>query len=535
MFWSLFSITQVNSQTWSETQKLVSTDRAAFDSFGISVSIDGNYAIIGAFQEDEDELGGNTINNSGAAYIFEKNPSGNWLQGQKIVASDRSLSDSFGISVAINGDYLIVGSRYDDEDETGGNTLSNAGSAYIFERDINNVWIEKQKIVANDRGVNDLFGNSVSISDDSIVVGSWQNNTDSNNSNFKQDAGAAYIFERDVNNIWNQTQKITSSHRGEDDLFGNSVSIDGNYLIVGAYREDEDLTETNNWLSNAGAAYVFLRDVSGSWSQTDKLIPSDRATDDLFGGGVAINGNSIVVSAVYEDEDVTGMNTINNSGSVYVYELNTSNVWVEKQKLVSSDRQANDLFGGAIAIHGDYIIIGTHYEDEDSSGLNTLESSGSAYLFERSISNVWIEKQKIAPNIRASYDWFGSSVAISGDHAIVGAFQEDEDESGNNLLNNSGSTYIFEYTPALGINDNNLKMDIIYYPNPTTGEVNIDLGVNYTDVQVTLVDVLGQKLQVKKYSSTQYLGLMINGEPGLYFIELNKSGRKIATLKIIKE
>jgi len=119
MLWSLFSLTQVNSQTWSETQKLVSTDRAAFDSFGISVSIDGNYAIVGAFQEDEDESGGNTINNSGTAYIFEKNLSGNWFQSQKIVASDRSLSDSFGISVAINGDYLIVGARYEDEDETG--------------------------------------------------------------------------------------------------------------------------------------------------------------------------------------------------------------------------------------------------------------------------------------------------------------------------------------------------------------------------------------------------------------------------------
>jgi len=119
VFWSLFSLTQVNSQTWSETQKLVSTDRAAFDSFGISVSIDDNYAIVGAFQEDEDVSGGNTINNSGAAYIFEKNSSGNWFQSQKIVASDRSLSDSFGISVAINGDYLIVGARYEDEDETG--------------------------------------------------------------------------------------------------------------------------------------------------------------------------------------------------------------------------------------------------------------------------------------------------------------------------------------------------------------------------------------------------------------------------------
>ena len=136
-------------------QKIQASDRQAQDHFGYSVSISGDYAIVGAHQEDE---GGG---NAGAAYIYKRDgTTGVWGDEQKIVASDKQVDDRFGTAVSLSGDYAIVGAKNEDPDG-----LGNAGAAYIFKRD-GTTWSEQQKITASDRQSNDLFGESVSISGD---------------------------------------------------------------------------------------------------------------------------------------------------------------------------------------------------------------------------------------------------------------------------------------------------------------------------------------------------------------------------------
>ncbi|MEZ4825087.1 MAG: FG-GAP repeat protein [Bacteroidia bacterium] len=119
------------AQNWSEIIKVTASDRESEDRFGYSVAISGDYAIVGAYEEDEDASGGNTLDVAGSAYIF-LNQAGTWTQVQKIVASDREAGDRFGYSVAISGDYAVVGAYNEDEDALGGNSQTNAGSAYIF-------------------------------------------------------------------------------------------------------------------------------------------------------------------------------------------------------------------------------------------------------------------------------------------------------------------------------------------------------------------------------------------------------------------
>ena len=430
---SLFS----TAQNWNQIIKAAASDRGAGDSFGYSVAISGDYAIVGAYFEDENVSGGATLSGAGSAYIFVRSGS-SWTQQQKIVASDRAADDRFGISVAISGDYAIVGAYLEDEGVSGGATLSDAGSAYIFVRS-GSTWTQQQKIVASDRAANDLFGRSVAISGDYAIVGAFAEDENASGSATLSDAGSAYIFVRS-GNTWTQQQKIVASDRAAGDYFGYSVAISGDYVIVGAWQEDEN-TSGAATLNIAGSAYIFVR--SGTtWSQQQKIVANDRAWNDQFGYSVAISGDYAIVGAWQEDENTSGAATLSEAGSAYIF-VRSGNTWTQQQKIVASDRAAIDIFGISVAISGDYAIVGAYGEDEDVSGVATLGFAGSAYIFVRSGSS-WSQQQKIVASDRAANDWFGYSVAISGDYAIVGALYEDENASGGATLTDAGSVYFFD-------------------------------------------------------------------------------------------
>lgn len=437
----------INAQSqivYGEMAKLVASDRASNDRYGYTLAIDGDYAVIGAYQEDEDETGSNTLSNAGSIYVYERDLNGNWIEVQKIVPSDRALSDNFGYSVAISGNYLVVGAYQEDEDEAGMNTLSNAGSAYIYERDGGGTWNEVQKIVASDRGAGDSFGYAVSISGDYLVVGAFAESEDEFGGNTMAQSGSAYVFERDGGGTWNEVQKLVASDRAVGDLLGTSVSISGTYLVLTARGEDEDEAGLNT-LTGAGSAYVFERDGGGTWNEVQKIVASDRDANDIFGAYASIDGTYLMVGAYQEDEDASGSNTLSGAGSVYVFERDGGGVWNEVQKIVPSDRADNDNFGWAVSVNGNNAIVGAYREDEDANGGNTQSSAGSAYIFERDGGGTWNQVQKIVASDRAADDYYGSAVDASGTDFWVGAYREDEDENGANTLLGSGSAYVYEY------------------------------------------------------------------------------------------
>jgi len=236
-----------------------------------------------------------------------------------------------------------------------------------------------------------------------------------------------------------------ANDRGEEDRFGRSVSIYGDYAIVGSVYEDHDASGAN-YLSNAGSAYIFRRD-GNSWVQQQKIVANDRGEEDQFGYSVSINGDYAIVGALEEDHDANGANELIKSGSAYIFKR-SGTTWVQETKLVASDRGAGDLFGWSVSIDGDSAIVGAAWEEEDASGGNSLTKAGSAYIFRRS-GTIWTQETKIAAGVRKISDNFGRSVDISGGYTIVGARYEDEDATDGNTTNASGSAYIFE-RPAIG-------------------------------------------------------------------------------------
>ena len=335
----------------------------------------------------------------------------------------------------------------------------------------------RKKLVAPDRGSEDLFGTSASISGDYAIVGANEEDQDANDSNTVSNAGSAYIFKRDTaSGDWNKVQKIVASDRQSFDFFGSAVGISGNYAIVGAYSEDHDTsgtssstTSTNGSAGIAGSAYIFERDaLSGKWKEVQKIVASDRQLFDYFGYSVSISGNYVLVGAYGESHDASGTSASTTSsngyeqraGSAYLFERDAlSGKWKEVQKIVASDRQLFDYFGYSVSISGNYVLVGAYRESHDTSGTSSSTTStngsagiaGSAYLFERdAVSGKWKEVQKIVASDRESGDQFGWSVSLSGNYAIVGAFEEDHDASGSNTASSAGSAYIFERDTGSG-------------------------------------------------------------------------------------
>ena len=375
---SAYVFERAGSGSWTEVQKLVASDRSVNDEFGHSVAISNNFIIVGAWFDAQDTSGGNSLGMAGSAYIFERDSAGNWNQVQKIAASTRGGGDVFGCAVSISGNYALIGAQGEDEDTSEMNTLVEAGSAYIFERDSNGTWNEVQKIVASDRAPFDYFGYTVAIDGNYLVVGALEEDEDTSGGNTQLCAGSAYVFERNGNGVWNEVQKIVASDRDSADYFSQSLSISGDYIIVGAWMESEDALGGNS-LYEAGSAYIFERDSAGNWNEVQKLVSSDRDFYDTFGYSVSISGNYAFVGAQGEDE--LGADSLDTAGSAYAFKRDSNGIWKEVRKIVPFDREVGDRFGFRVASSSTHAIFGAYSEDDDASGGNTLTDAGSGYIF----------------------------------------------------------------------------------------------------------------------------------------------------------
>jgi hypothetical protein len=377
-----------------EPLKLLGSDTAADDRFGVSVAIDGNIAVVGAYLNDSNGP------NCGAAYVYELSGS-RLIEHQKLTPSDGFPGDQFGRSVDVCGDTIVIGSYLDD------NTDPNTGSAYVFTC-ASGVWSQQQKLTATDAAAGDQFGISVSVSSDAIVVGAYGDNSHT---------GAAYVFVRN-GPIWGQQQKLTISDANTNDMFGYAVVIDANTLIIGARNNN------HSGLDDAGSAYIFTR-TGQIWSQQAVLFASDASIADHFGFSVAIDGNWAVIGA-YECD----INGVPDAGAAYVF-ARTDAGWVERQKLFdANDPCSSEDFGWSVAIENDTILAGCPSDSLDG------KQTGSVFEFVRS-GVTWVQRDRLTAPDANKDDGFGSSVALSAGRLIVGAPYDDDAGL------NSGSAYIF--------------------------------------------------------------------------------------------
>lgn len=369
--------------------------------YGASVAMQGSTLVVGQI---EDQSPGSFVTvGPGRAYVYEFR-GGGWQQEQILTGSDAVPGSRFGAAIALAGDWLLIGASGQIRVD-GSSTIQ--GAVYVFRRGPGG-WTEVQKLVAGDGENGDLFGYAVAIQGSVAVIGAFLEDIEF--TPVVIDTGAVYLFSLS-GNTWTQTQRLLTVGVSSNAHFGETVAIDGSTILVGAHLADVGAEPF------AGQAFVFERNPDGSWPglQSQNLIASDATSGDRFGQYVAIQGNELVIGA-RRDED-HGVN----AGSAYVFRRAAPGAsWVQTQKLLASDGEPGQLFGHAVAIHDDEIVVGA------PAATFPNVRPGDVYVFQRSLpADTWVEAQRIAPGDGAPGDGFGSSVALLGTTLAVGSMLHD--------------------------------------------------------------------------------------------------------------
>ena len=447
-----------NAAGATEEAKLNANDGETSDYFGYSVAMDGDTAVIGAYRDTYD-----AGSDFGSVYVFTRS-GGTWTQQAKLNATDGATNDFFGISVAVDGDTVVIGAYHDDDRGT------DSGSVYVFTRS-GTTWTQQAKLNASDGAAGDMFGYSVSVDGDTVVIGAWGDDYGAGT-----DSGSAYVFTRS-GTTWMQQAKLNANDvAAYNAYFGYSVLVDGDTAVIGA---------PYDYGSYSGSAYVFTRN-GATWTQQAKLNATDGAGFDNFGISVAVNGDTAVIGA-YLDDDLGGQ-----SGSAYVF-ARSGATWTQQAKLNANDGAVGDRFGYSVSVDGDTVVISAHRDDDRGT------DSGSAYVFTRS-GGTWTQQAKLNASDGAAEDDFGYSVSVDGDAVVIGA--PNDDDKGIN----SGSAYVY----SLGSTDGNAP--VAFDDSYSVDEDSI-LNVNESGILSNDTDLEGDTLNAVLVDSTTngILALNANG------------------------
>jgi hypothetical protein len=321
------------------------------------------------------------VEDEGARYPVVVDP---WVQQAELTPA----ANGSGLSVAVSGNTVVVGAPHQ---MVGSN--SEQGAAYVFVES-GGTWSQQAELIASDGATDDGFGGSVAVSGSTVVVGAPYHTVGSN-----PYQGVAYVF-IESNGTWNQQTELTASNGAQGNLLGYSVAISGNTLVLGAPAVIASL-----FPSGPGAAYVFVES-GGVWAQQAELTASDGMAADSFGLSVAVLGSTAVVGA---PRHTVGSNS--GQGAAYMFEQ-SGTTWSQQAELTASDGAQGDWFGYSVAVSGGTAVVGAPQHVYPSSGL------GSAYVFVES-GGTWSQRAELTASDGGGY--FGSSVAVSGSTAVIGA------------------------------------------------------------------------------------------------------------------
>ena len=397
--------------TWKQEAYLKPSNNRAGAAFGVSVALQGDTLAVGALYESSNGSGpANTgAPNAGAVYVFKRTGT-TWAQQAYLKASNARAGAEFGTSVSLSGETLAVGAESESSSATGvgGNqadaSAAGAGAAYVFTRS-GAIWTQQAYLKASNSRAAALFGNGISLSGDTLAVGSLHESSNARGVGGDQSdtsvpgAGAAYVFTR-TGTVWLQQAYVKASNTlGSENLtggFGIGISVSGDTLAVSQFIEPSKAKGVNGdqadtTAPNSGAAYVFTR-TGTVWSQQAYLKASNTRSLALFGCSIALSGDDLVVGSQNESSNATSVigdqndTSAKNAGAAYAFKR-AGGVWSQRTYLKASNARADALFGYSVAVSGGAFAVGSVFESSASKGIDgnqgdtSAETAGAVYVF----------------------------------------------------------------------------------------------------------------------------------------------------------
>lgn len=463
---------------WSQEAYLKAPNADADDEFGFAIALSGNMLAAGAEHESSSQntitmtplnRQDNSASNSGGVYVFLRN--GNlWSMDAFIKAANAEGDDFFGHDLTLSDNTLAVGAYSESSNQTSisnnatasaNNDAFNSGAVYVYRRSTSG-WAQEAYIKASNNGENDNFGFAVALYGDILAVGacnedsSYITNVMDSNEDLIE-SGAVYIYKRS-GSTWAQESFLKAVNAGENDFFGDALSLSGDTLAVGVSYEDSSQTTVTNGptplindeLLESGATYIFRRTAT-SWSQEAYIKAGNAGSEDYFGWAVALSGEALAVGATGEsslrntirnDGDADSNNSSPQSGAVYVYRRNNSQ-WIQEAFIKASNANSTDEFGSALSLSSDTLAVSASNEDSNQKTItngnlasinNEAQESGAAYIFRR-IRNtdksawIWAQEAYIKAHNAESGDVFGTALAVDGDTVSISAIRESASQS----------------------------------------------------------------------------------------------------------
>lgn len=482
----LFSITFLSAQLTKLVPNNSVGDRPKF---GTGCAASGDLIVVGSIDDDEKE------NNNGAAFVFRRSGN-NWVQEAKLLPSVSRFDYNFGESVATNGIDIAVGS-------TNGNIT---GSVFIF-RKSGNAWQEVGKLDGNQGS--GFFGSAIAMSNDWMFVCA---NRENQNMSVIQ-TGAVYIYQK-VGNTWTFSSKITSPNRVANGFFGSSVSLDGDYVLIGASGD-----------KGFGQAYTYKRNGT-TWALDNTFNPNGLIAGDGFGTSVALSGNFAIVTAPFRSENGVS------SGSAYVFKRN-GNTWTQLPQILPSNLTAGDNFGDEVRMVGaaEFAVLSGPGDNEKG-----FSGAGTAWVFRRQGDN-WIQDSQVFSNDPNVFENFGLSMGAAFNGTVVIGAPGD-----NQITANGGAVFVLKLNVTTGLEEiETLSEKVEIFPNPADSYIMVNLEGLSTDLKnskqstVQILDFQGKKLW-EGAIETHRQRIATNFLPiGIYVLAIETDGTLIARKTFVKE
>ena len=454
-----------NSSSWNNLASayfVKATNAAPYDHFGFAVALDGDDLLVAAPYRNKTNSSGDYY--GGETYAYRRD-AGTWSNTDALVGKIRAVQpqnragvqDGFGNAVSINGDLIAVGAPFDSSAAVGvngnaaGGPIPYSGAVYLFARAPSGIWQLQAFLKASNPDPFDYFGTSVSVSGTTVVVGAVGESSAATGINGNQadnsarGAGAVYVFTSGA--AWSQQAYLKASNAQTSDLFGWSVSLDGNDLAVSAIWEDSAATGINgnqadNSAEDAGAVYHFNRNGGNQWAQRTYIKASNTEANDVFGNHVSLNNGTLCVGAYLEDSAATGINgnqadnSAPDSGAAYVFGQNAG-VWSQQAYIKASNTDSGDQFGWRVPINGDTLAISAYLEASSATGINgnqndnSVPAAGAVYVWTRS-NNIWAQQAYVKASNTAASQLFGFALDVNGNAMYAGAPGESSNATGVN-------------------------------------------------------------------------------------------------------